>query len=346
MLLLWIGGCHWFPPAVTTTTGMGGTVRDAAGSPVVGLKIENLESSVLTDDEGRFGLHYKRPETYVTFAWLDVSYRRAYRPEDDGLPVALSLPTTRALTVDCGAQACALTLDWALTEGLAARWDGRCDAGGTATIQGAPHGDPAVTCRPSVTEPPVSLTTRIVGDHLELLPPARSVGITIVGDDLPGDCAAYVDGEQAAVVSAHRFGAQVIGAGWASAVCDHRWAAPVHLNPDAVDVAVPWASAGPELQPDPALQLDRLQLVLEGEGGWTLHARAAPSGGFLLPPLPAGRYAIQLHGGEPAVVPVAAQVDLPPGRVVGHRLASGQYAASLVLEHELGDGLLRTEGGE
>lgn len=340
MLPLWLAGCHWLTPTVTDETAMAGFLRDPGGAPVVGQKVESVETSVLTDEEGRFGLHYKRPETYVHFRWNEMQYRRAYRPEDEGHPVEILLPPIRSLEVACGHLSCALTLDWDLADGLSARWDGRCEAGRSVLIPGAPQGVPAVACRPKVTDPPADLVTRLSTDRLELLPPPRPVRVEIAGDEHTS-CrvsAGDADGE------ARPDGAFVVpvsGEASVQVVCDGRSALPAAVAPDADAVSVTWVGEGPELRPPPGMVLDHLILTREDPGGWRLVARASPDGGFLLPPLPAGRYAVQLHGGQASEVPVARSSEPPPDRLVGQMLASGQYAGALVLTHDQGDGVLQ-----
>ncbi|MCB9674128.1 MAG: hypothetical protein H6737_03375 [Alphaproteobacteria bacterium] len=311
---------------------------DVGGAPVAGLLVETVESTVRTDEDGRFGLHYKPPDTHVHFVHEEAWYRRQYLPEDDGTVVEIALPATRSLDVDCGAYTCALQLQWDLGPGYTAKRTGRCEAGKTTTLPGSPPGQPTVSCREKVTEPELEHSARMTGDLLELRPPLRDVTVTLQSDGSPAACQVYVDGDQLASRDDGSFTGSAAGEAVVQAVCDGRAAIPAVLAGDATALELPWTAEGPMLRPPPGMELDRL--TLQQSGGWTLVHRAEPSGGFALPPLPAGDYAVLLYTNEPSAAPPGKPSDLKPGVVVGQLLPTGQYAAHLTLERDMGDGVL------
>lgn len=317
---------------------MRGVVLRPDGKPVVGLKVETVESSVETDENGDFGLYYKPPDTHVYFDWENAWYRRAYQEGDAGKRIEILLPPTRSLQVDCGDFTCRLTLDWEYGDGLLARRRGRCEAGESVVLDGSPQGVPAVSCQAKVTEPDLPLSTRMGEDLLELLPPARDIAVRVDGDAEAADCVVYADRVQLKAREDGRFVGSAAGDATVQAVCNGRAAAPVALADPATELEVAWMDAGPTLRPPPGMELDRLQLVQSG--GWTLVLRATESGAFLLPVLPAGSYALQLTSTDFSPIPVTRPDDLQPGVVAGQMLSSGQYAAHLVLERDASDGVL------
>ncbi len=317
---------------------MRGVVLQPDGKPVVGLKVETVESSVRTDENGEFGLYYKPPDTHVYFDRENAWYRRAYKPADDGKQIEILLPPTRSLQVDCGGFTCRLTLDWEYDDGLLVRRRGACEAGDSVVLDGSPQGVPEVRCQAKVTEPDLPLSIRMSEDLLELLPPARDITVRVDGDADAEECAVFVDGIQLSARDDGRFTGSAAGDAVVQAVCRGRAATPEVLPADSDSLEIAWMDAGPTLRPPPGMELDRLQLVQAG--GWTLTLRAAPSGAFLLPVLPAGSYALQLTSTDFSPVPVSKPADLEPGVVSGQMLASGQYAAHLELERDLADGVL------
>jgi len=336
--LLFLVGCPWWsPPDTTSEAGMVGVVTGSDGAPVVELLVETVESTVRTDDEGRFGLYYKPPDTHVYFTYEDAWYRRVFREQDRGKTVEIALPKTRSLDVACGGFDCALRLHWDLGPGMSARRTGRCKAGETLALPGSPMGTPTVSCRTKVTEPELPLSLQIDGDRLELLPPPRNIRVEVMSDEEPDSCQVYVQGRQLSEKEGGYIGITAGEAG-VQVVCDGRAALPVSIGADANAVEVPWTAEGPVLRPPPGMELDRLRLSMEG--GWVLEHRAQPSGGFALPPLPPGSYTIQLYSNEASPLPTTLPEDLEVGVVKGQLLPTGQYAAALRLERDLGDGVL------
>ena len=241
-----LSGCPWWsPPEATSEAGMRGVVLQADGKPVVGLKVETVESSVRTDEAGDFGLYYKPPDTHVYFDWENAWYRRAYQAVDEGKRVEILLPPTRSLQVDCGTFDCRLTLDWEYGDGLLARRRGTCTAGESVVLDGSPQGVPAVKCQAKVTEPDLPLSVRMDDDLLELLPPARDIRVRVDGDASPRECVVYVAGVQLQAQDDGRFVGSASGDAAVQVVCNDRAARPEVLAAAASGASSATSADGP-----------------------------------------------------------------------------------------------------
>ena len=337
MVVLWMVGCWWGWPASTNTLGILGRVTDAEGHPVVGLKVENLESSETTNEQGVFGLYYTAPDLHVGFHYHGGFYRRSYRPEDEGTRVEIALPEAPPGELDCGHFTCRVQLTWDLGPGFTFRHTPRCGQGRRVALEGLPAGLPSVTCKGKVTEPDVPLTLVRDADTLRLLPPERTVAVTVERDGTSSECHVWTDRHEATLGEDGRFLLPMAGAATVQATCDGRSAQPVMVGETATTAVLHWTSDGPSLQTPPGMELTRLQLRATD---WVLEARAGRDGVFSLPPLPPGRYGVQLYRDALAPVPVEPIPQLEPGVIQGRLLASGVFAGELLLSATMGAGVL------
>lgn len=335
MWLLGLAACWWFPPASTSTQGMTGTLHTSDGEPLVGHLVETVESTVQTDAEGRFGLHYKRPDTHVHFVHDGTWYRRRYVEADEGTSVRLQLPETHPLTVGCAGFTCDVELRWSLGPGFSGKQRVKC-VGGDVSVERVPVGQPEVTCR-ETGGGKLDVRGEVVGDRLELGAPPRDLTVAVSLDNASVSGCELSVGDQRAPSGGQSVKLTVAGAGLAHGVCNGRPAWPTPFGPTDTEVEVRWTPDGPELQPPPGMEFDHLELRwADGQ----LVGRSNAEGRFLLPPLPPGLYELQLHSGEAAVEPPELPKPERTGVVVGRRLASGVFVGRLSLDAPLPEGVV------
>ena len=333
MLLIWMSACWWNPPTQTGRNGMSGQILDFQGDPISGAQVYNLESSVETDEDGRFGLYYKPPDTNVYFVLDGVKFWRNYRDEDEGQVVRIQLPVTSALDLDCGDLTCRLDLKWDLGDGLLAKVSQAC-AADRHTVWGVP-GVPEASCRAGSGI--VADAVRRDGDTLVLLGTERDVTVELDADGDPQSCAVTLAEARADFVDG-RATLPVRGEGWAQVVCDGRPAFPVHIGSDADTVTAPWSAMGPSFQAPAGVELAHLELS-RVDAPWTLRAEPGTGGAFLLPPLSAGTYRIVLYEGTPVEVPPDLEPDSPQA-LTGRLLPSGAFVVALAVAQDVVDGVL------
>lgn len=327
--MLVLGGCWWVPPEGTSASGMAGRVLGPDGVPLVGQLVETVESTVQTDADGTFGLYYKRPDTHVHFIHEGTWYRRMYLPADDGRVVTLQLPESGPRSLVCGEQACDVELKWELSPGFSGKQRARCEPGRTVELPSAPLGSPEPTCRVGGKAIPVVL--RAEGPRLELGPPPRALTLSLDLDGTPAEpCVVRVDGTESRVEGDS---VQVEGVPGAQvgAVCDGRPAWPARIPVDG-DLVLRWTADGPSIQPPPGFAGRSLRLVL-ADG--PLSVRATGSGSFLLPPLPAGTYRVELGS-----IPEGAQAPDPVDGVVVAASVGEGLVGTLHLSAPLDEGVV------
>lgn len=309
-------------PTVTGPTAMVGRIQSAGGQPVQGLDVRSLEASDRTDAEGRFAVLYKAPEQHVTVQVGDTWLQRRYLPGDEGQVVQITLPETRDVTLSCGEQTCDATLLWTLSEGLEARVTRRCRPGVELPLKQIPTGSPTLSCRGAAAEP--TLVDR--GDVLALGPPLRPLRIELRSTDgpAPKDCTVAV-GERPARPAGEGFWASELAEpSVVAAVCMGRPARPLWAPPDAGAVVLEWSPGGPSLDLEEVASWANVVVVqalaspdAPEDAGWSLRVTPTGEGVFLLPPLLAGHYRVQVHGDAPSVLPTEGELRerfdvLPP----------------------------------
>lgn len=342
MWMVVLSGCWWFPPTSTSRSGMAGKVVGADGEPVVDLLVETVESTERTDAEGAFGLYYKRPDTHVHFLREDVWYRRRYVDDDAGTVVQLKLPATEPLTLACGRNTCDVEVVWTLSSGFTAKARTRCVPDAMPVVPGAPNSEPSkVTCREGTQKPAKVVPTYHRG-RLTLAEAPRDLTVSLALDGAtPAGCEVEID-EQHRPTAGDPVVLSASGRGLARAVCDGRAAWPVPYGYDDTSVEVAWTPSGPELRLPPGMELGRLRMTWP-EGSFEL--RATRDGAFLLPPVPAGHYVVELYDEVAPKTPAGFEPVPREGVVVGSRLAAGGFVGVLHVSDELSTGTLPLDVG-
>lgn len=342
MWMVVLTGCWWFPPTETSRSGMAGRVVDAAGTPMAGLLVETVESTERTDEDGAFGLYYKRPDTHVHFIHDGIWYRRRYVAADDGTVVQLQVPRAQPLRLDCGQNACDVEVVWDLGSGFTGKGRTRCEPEAQPVIKGAPDLEPSkVTCREG-TQQPEKIVPEYVTGRLTLGAGPRDLTVSLVLDGAtPARCEVEIDGQHRPTT-----GPPVIlsaaGKGLARAVCDDRAAWPVAYGDDDTEVEVAWTPSGPELRLPPGMEYAHLRLAWP-DG--SLDLRPTRDGAFLLPPIPAGLYQVQLFEEVAPTATTGVEPVAREGVVVGSRLPSGAFVGVLEVATEVSEGTLPLETG-
>jgi hypothetical protein len=307
---------------------MVGRLIDSDGKPAAGVLVESLEAEVTSDADGRFAVQYKSPDQFVHFVFRETWYQRAYRPEDDGKAVLVTLPSTREAEVRCelGVRG-AVELAWDLGEGLSARRSVSCAGTPGVVLGGLPPGSPTARAAGQ----PIDVEEG--GGAIHLFPPSYPVKIELRAEQaaLLPTCLVQVGGRAAIRGEDGTFIGSGRGLTTVSATCGAHLAIPQAVRADAaVSVSLEVAHTSPRLDLDSVLPgASAVWLTREGGDGYSLQLAADASGIWLLPPLTAGNYAVAV--GDPVHALRAGEiVAASPGTVYFRRLPDGDVLAGAV----------------
>lgn len=292
LVLLLALGCG--EPRVTGPDAMVGQIVDASGAPLGGLRVETLETFVVTDTEGRFAIRYKDPDRHVNWTTEQVHWRRLYRPADQGEVVRIALPEMLPRRMHCSVT-CEYALDWAFADGLTARLTGRCVEGEDHSLGTVPTTVPEASCLR-----PASVPTIVPEDgDLRLLPPAATLRIEIESTDearVAHTCEVRVGDQPARPDGQNVWVGEVYGPAVVSALCDGLPVRPVAVDRDTGTVRLSWSAHGPRLDLERLAPWASVLEIAAADGAWSMRLAPSEQGIFRLPPLDAGRYTVVVEG--------------------------------------------------
>jgi hypothetical protein len=307
---------------------MVGRLIDSDGKPVAGVLVESLEAEVTSDADGRFAVQYKSPDQFVHFVFRETWYQRAYRPEDDGKVVLVTLPSTRDVEARCelGVQG-TVELSWDLGEGLSARRSASCGGPPGVALGGLPPGLPTARAAGH------SIDVEEGGGVIHLIPPSFPVKVELRAEDasLLPTCSVQVGGRAAIRGEDGTFIASGRGLTTVSATCGAHVAIPQTVRADAaVSVSLEVAHTSPRLDLDSvAPGAASVWLTREGADGYSVQLTADARGIWLFPPLTAGSYVVAV--GDPVYALRAGEiVAASPGTAYFRRLPDGEVPAGAV----------------
>lgn len=287
-LALLLFACHWIEPTTSSESALVGRVLAPGGFPASDLRIDGLEASDFTDDEGHFAVRYKSDSAYVTLQQEATWFRRRYRPADEGKVVDIQLPELEPRRLQCHLpEACRAKLTWDLGDGLFAWVEVPCQEGATVPLPGVPGSTPEVSC----TAGAVSVPTRLVEREgaLALLPEPAAILVTLeAGPEVPLEaCSVVVAGKLAPRGSDDVFVGKGVPGDPVMAQCEGWPAVPLKVPADSRSVQVPWLGEGP------TVDIPEAQTLTLVSSDWSLTLRSE-DGVFRLPPLTAGNYRVAL----------------------------------------------------
>jgi len=325
--LAWLAACG--PPNTGPSRAVG-VLLDPKGDPVAGQKMVTVESSDVTDAQGRFDAPWKAPSQHVDTTWRGARYLRARKAQDDGYVMTLKLPHTRDLTLRCERHAaCDLQLRWELGDGLQAVAHPECPEGKEVVVQGVPAGTPTAWCASAPGAKPDQVPLGADGAALVLEDDLAPVTVELRTEGTPpDDCQVWVGDTPATQAADGSWQRVAAGRVEVRALCGGRPATPRTVRVRGPQtVALEWSRVGPEVDLGPWLSgwnpaLNTLTLTRLGDDGWATPLPPPDRAVFALPPLPAGDYTLTAGTpsgppkgfGEPGVVHVR-RVDQDQGTV-------------------------------
>ena len=287
-LALLLIACHWIEPTTSSESALVGRVLAPGGFPASDVRVDGLEASDFTDEEGRFAVRYKSDSAYVTVQQEATWFRRNYREEDAGTVVDLQLPQLGLRRLQCELAApCRARLSWELSDGLLAWVEVPCESGITVPLPGVPAGEPEARCMAGSV--PVAARVLLRGDSVMLVSPPRAVRVSVVTppEVRPQDCAVTVAGAPAKLDASGVFVGEGTDGAPVMVRCNGWPSVPATVAVGSGSVEVLWLGEGP------TLDLPQAQTLTLVASDWSL-TLASADGVFRLPPLSAGDYKVAL----------------------------------------------------